>query len=80
MPSEQHNNTWEHHQAELWDRVFQVTQDVVDLAGNLSDEGGNETVKDEMIKISSNNSETAKALVEVVTILNVHTQMLNRRD
>jgi len=52
MPSDQHTSTWEHHQAELWDRIFQVTQDVVDLAGNLSNEGGNETVKQEMIKSS----------------------------
>jgi four helix bundle protein len=34
MP-DQHTSTWEHHQAELWDRLFQVTQDVVALVEAL---------------------------------------------
>lgn len=58
-----------------------ISDGVVDMANSMVEvKQENKEIKDEMIKISSNNSETAKALVEVVTILNVHTQMLNRRD
>lgn len=49
MPAEDHL-TWEHRQAELWDRIFQVTQDVVTLAGSMDDEAGDNVVRIEMVK------------------------------
>src|SRR5688572_26340021 len=50
MPSpDQHATTWEHRQAELWDRIFQVTQDVVHLGESLEGESGG-IVKGELIK------------------------------
>lgn len=50
MPSpDQHATTWEHRQAELWDRIFQVTQDVVHLGESLDGESGG-IVKGELIK------------------------------
>ena len=48
-PSDQHI-TWEHRQAELWDRIFQVTQDVVMLADTMNDDAGGTVVKSEMVK------------------------------
>jgi len=48
-PSDQHIS-WEHRQAELWDRIFQVTQDVVTLADSMSDEAGGTVIKSEMLK------------------------------
>lgn len=41
---------WEHRQAELWDRIFQVTQDVVVLAESIEDSAGGGIMRDEMIK------------------------------
>lgn len=46
----QHDVTWERRQAELWDRIFQVTQDVVALADNIDDRTGSRVVKMEMTK------------------------------
>jgi hypothetical protein len=43
-PSDQHIS-WEHRQAELWDRIFQVTQDVVTLADSMSDDAGGSVIK-----------------------------------
>jgi four helix bundle protein len=47
---EQHARVWEHRQAELWDRIFQVTQDVVTLADSMEDDAGGAVVKAEMVK------------------------------
>ena len=44
--------TWEHRQAELWDRIFQVTQDVVTLGQTLRSDGS-AVVRDEMIKAAT---------------------------
>ena len=52
MEDEKHNITWEHRQAELWDRIFQVTQDVVTLGQTLESEGS-AVVRDEMIKAAT---------------------------
>src|SRR3989344_2073575 len=49
-PNNQHDSTWERRQAELWDRIFQVTQDVVALADNMDDRTGTSIVKMEMTK------------------------------
>ncbi|MDP3996964.1 MAG: four helix bundle protein [Candidatus Andersenbacteria bacterium] len=45
-----HSSIWEHRQAELWDRIFQVIQDVVTLADSLEDDAGGVIVKQEMVK------------------------------
>jgi len=40
---------WDKQQAELWDRIFQITQDVADLAGTVADERGGSVVRDQMV-------------------------------
>lgn len=51
MPSdEQHSITWEHRQTELWDRLFQVTSDVVTLADSISADTGGTIVKESMVR------------------------------
>lgn len=49
-PIKQHDTTWERRQAELWDRIFQVTQDVVALADHMDDRTGTSIVKQEMVR------------------------------
>lgn len=46
--------SWEHTQAELWERVFQVTQDVVALAETVPDSVGGAICATEMVKSSMN--------------------------
>lgn len=46
----QHVTTWEHRQAELWDRIFQVTQDVIVLADSLESTTGSKQVQEELVK------------------------------
>lgn len=41
---------WERRQAELWDRIFQVTQDVVTLADSFDEGTGGRTLKEEMVR------------------------------
>ncbi|MEX0649942.1 MAG: four helix bundle protein [Candidatus Andersenbacteria bacterium] len=50
MSDQGHNAIWEHRQAELWDRIFQVTQDVVTLADVLDDSVGANVMRQEMVK------------------------------
>lgn len=45
-----HNTVWEHRRAELWDRIFQVTQDVVTLAETLQETPGTQVVREELTK------------------------------
>lgn len=45
-----HNVVWEHRRAELWDRIFQVTQDVVTLAETLQETPGTTVVREELVK------------------------------
>lgn len=47
-----HNAIWEHRRAELWDRIFQVTQDVVTLAETLQETPGTNVVRSELVKAS----------------------------
>ncbi len=42
--------TWEHRQAELWDRIFQVTQDVVALADSMETSDSRSVIQQEMVK------------------------------
>ncbi len=51
MPSDQdHHVVWERRQAELWDRVFQVTQDVMALAQTLEGGGAVAVVREELTR------------------------------
>lgn len=45
---------WEQKQAELWERVFQVTQDVVALAETIPDSVGGAICATEMVKSAMN--------------------------
>lgn len=45
-----HNTVWEHRRAELWDRIFQVTQDVVTLAETLQETPGTQVVRTELTR------------------------------
>lgn len=48
--TDRHSAMWEHRQAELWDRIFQVTQDVVVLAETIDESAGGSVMKNEMVK------------------------------
>lgn len=51
MPADdQHAILWERRQAELWERLFQVTQDVIALAETLEDGAGTTIIKQEMVR------------------------------
>jgi len=41
---------WERRQAELWDRIFQVTQDVVTLADTLGDSASQQVLRRELLR------------------------------
>lgn len=41
---------WERRQTELWDRIFQVTQDVVVLADSFDNGTGGAILKEEMVR------------------------------
>lgn len=45
-----HQATWERQQAELWDRFFQVTQDVITVAEALEEGVGSEVIRQELTK------------------------------
>jgi four helix bundle protein len=50
VTDEQHALSWERQQAELWDRIFQVTNDVVVLADGLEGTSGSAVVQREMVQ------------------------------
>lgn len=51
MKSDEHHSvTWEHRQTELWDRLFQVTSDVVTLAGSLDEDAGGAIVRESVVR------------------------------
>ena len=53
MPAESvQTHVWEHRQTELWDRIFQVTQDVVAISDQIADEHGGSVVKKNMVESS----------------------------
>ncbi len=49
MNKEERHVMWERRQAELWDRIFQVTQDVVVLSETLSSGAGLKKVRDKLL-------------------------------
>lgn len=50
MDNQKHNLIWERQQAELWDRIFQATQDVVSLADSFADSTGSSVVRSHMVE------------------------------
>jgi len=48
--SEDAHVTWERRQQELWDRIFQATQDVAALADTMGNSVGEGIVRQEMVK------------------------------
>lgn len=52
MKSEEQHALWERRQAELWDRLFQVTSDVVTLADSLDNDTGGSVIRTEMVKVA----------------------------
>lgn len=52
MSEEQKQAAWDRQQAELWDRIFQVISDVVDVAENMQDTTGVTHLKEQLIKTS----------------------------
>ena len=51
--AEETHVAWERRQAELWDRVFQVTQDVVAVADTLSETVGYVVVRQELVRAAT---------------------------
>ena len=50
MPHQEDRHVvWERRQTELWDRIFQVTQDVVTLAKSLDDSLGEKIVQEQLV-------------------------------
>lgn len=45
-----HNAVWERRQTELWDRIFQATEDVISLADSLADGDGASVVREKMVE------------------------------
>ncbi len=45
MDPSEHRAVWERRQAELWDRIFQVTQDVVHIADTMEETSGGVVLK-----------------------------------
>ncbi len=54
MDSSAHRALWERRQAELWERIFQLAQDVTPLADSFEDTAGARVIKEELIKSSMN--------------------------
>ena len=50
MNNGNHQVVWEHRQAELWDRIFQATQDVVAFAEALRVNTGTRLVQEELVR------------------------------
>ncbi len=51
--AEDKNVMWERKQAELWDRVFQVTQDVVSLVDVMGESKGHRVVQEELVRAAT---------------------------
>lgn len=49
-----HRVLWERRQAELWERIFQLAQDVAGLADTFEATAGGSVIKQELVKSSMN--------------------------
>lgn len=54
MDPSEHRAIWERRQAELWDRIFQVTQDVVHLADTIDESSGGFVLKQGLVGAAMN--------------------------
>lgn len=54
MDASAHRALWERRQAELWDRIFQVTQDVVHVADSLEETSGGVVLKQGLVSAAMN--------------------------
>jgi len=50
MNEEEKHAVWERRQAEIWDRIFQVTSDVVAMAESLDQSVGQKILQEELVK------------------------------
>jgi len=50
MANSNHQVVWEHRQAELWDRMFQASQDTVAFAETVADTGGTHIVREALVR------------------------------
>jgi four helix bundle protein len=54
MDPSEHRALWERRQAELWDRIFQVTQDVAHLSDTIEDSSGGSVMKQGLVNAAMN--------------------------
>ena len=54
MDTSEHRALWERRQAELWERIFQLAQDVVQVADSFHEESGGAVIKKELVISSMN--------------------------
>lgn len=54
MDPSEHRALWERRQAELWDRIFQVTQDVVHLADTIEKDSGGVVLQEGLLHAAMN--------------------------
>lgn len=54
MDPSEHRALWERRQAELWDRIFQVTQDVVHVADTIERDAGGTVLQGGLVTAAMN--------------------------
>lgn len=74
MDSAAHRALWERRQAELWERIFQLAQDIAVLADSFEESAGGRVMKEELIKSSMN---IGKFLVRATSANAEHTFIEN---
>ena len=52
MSGEDQHIIWERRQAEIWDRIFQVTSDVVAVADTLGESVGQKQLREQLVKVA----------------------------
>ena len=50
MDGDEQHKVWERRQAEIWDRIFQVTADVVVVADNIGDSVGQKELREQLVR------------------------------
>lgn len=54
MDPSEHRALWERRQVELWERIFQVTQDVVHLSDTIEETSGGSVLKQSLVVAAMN--------------------------
>ncbi len=54
MDSSEHRALWERRQAELWERIYQLAQDVAQVSDALHDTTGGSVIKQELVRSTMN--------------------------